>query len=355
MMNSFERMMAVLDGRKNEIDRLPAINSVGTYTIDSMKTYDAYWPAAHKDPEKMARLSEGLHKSAGLDNVTVPFELTLEAEVFGATLRFFENKVKWPTVSKFTIHDVSDIHFPKDIASSGRIPIIIKAIKILKKKYEGKVPIIANLNCPFTSISGYLVDSIEFLKWMKRKPEKIHEFYKESFPYYAEIANLYKDAGADIITFREEAASLDSISPKQFKEFIKPYLTKMIELVKPPRILHICGQCVAHNGKIEIIKDMVECGAEAIAFDEKTPIKLAREIVDRIKPNYPIIGNIPAYGVIHQGPIERIREAVKRVIAEGVDMVAPGCDFWLETPTKNVKAFVDATKEFGTKKKEKTR
>lgn len=348
-MNSFERVMAILRGRKNNIDRLPAMNSVGTYTVDSMKAYDAFWPAAHKDPEKMARLAEGLHKSAGLDNVTVPFELTLEAEVFGAPLKFFEDKIKWPTVTKFTKHDISDIKFPKDISSSGRIPIITKAIKILKKKYDGKVPIIAYLNCPFTSISSYLVDSIEFLKWLKRKPEKIHDFYKETFPYYAEIANLYKDAGADIITFREEGASLDSISPKQFSEFIKPYLTKMIELVKAPRILHICGQCTVFDRNIDIIEEMVECGAEAITIDEKTPIKLAREIVDKKKPGYPIGGNIPSYGVIHQGPVERIREAVKKAIDEGVDMVAPGCDFWLETPTQNVKAFVDATKEFGTK------
>jgi uroporphyrinogen-III decarboxylase len=29
-------------------------------------------------------------------------------------------------------------------------------------------------------------------------------------------------------------------------------------------------------------------------------------------------------------------------------MVAPGCDFWLETPTAHIKAFVNAAIEFGT-------
>ncbi len=28
-------------------------------------------------------------------------------------------------------------------------------------------------------------------------------------------------------------------------------------------------------------------------------------------------------------------------------MLAPGCDFWLKTPTEHVKAFVEAVKEFG--------
>jgi uroporphyrinogen-III decarboxylase len=46
--------------------------------------------------------------------------------------------------------------------------------------------------------------------------------------------------------------------------------------------------------------------------------------------------------------VETIRDAVKRTIEEGVDMVAPGCDFWLQTPTEHIKAFVDATIKFGT-------
>jgi len=86
--------MAILSGRKGEIDRLPAMNSVCTYTVYAMKAFDAYWPDAHRDPEKMARLAAGLHKLAGLDNVTLPFELTFEAEIFGAPLQFFRGKDK---------------------------------------------------------------------------------------------------------------------------------------------------------------------------------------------------------------------------------------------------------------------
>jgi uroporphyrinogen-III decarboxylase len=121
----------------------------------------------------------------------------------------------------------------------------------------------------------------------------------------------------------------------------------MISLTKPPRILHICGQCARPNTEIEIIGKMIECGAEAITIDERTPMKLAREIADRVKPGYPIGGNVNPYTIIHQGTIETIREAVKRSVDEGTDMVAPGCDFWLETSTEKIKAFVQAAEEFG--------
>ena len=323
------------------------MNSVGTYTRGAMDAFDAHWPDSNRDPEKMARLAAGLHKLAGLDNVTLPFELTLEAEIFGAPLQFFEGKVKWPTVKGFIAHTVSDLKFPEDISKAGRVPVVVEAIKMLKKEFEGKVPIIAYVNCPFTSISSYLVEPVEFLKSVKREPEKIHEFYKQTYPYYAEIANAYKEAGADVITFREEGASLDNIAPKHFDEFVKPYLTELIKLTKPPRILHICGQCVTGDGKADVVGKFMECGAEAITIDERTPIDLARDVVDKANPGYPIGGNIASM-IFNEGPDERIEEAVKKAIDGGVDMVCPGCDFWLETPTDNVKTFVNAVKKFGT-------
>lgn len=347
-MTPYERMMAILGGRKKEVDRLPAMNSVCTSTLEAMKAFDAFWPDAHRDSEKMARLAAGLHKLADLDNATLPFELTLEAEIFGAPLEFSEGQVKWPTIKRFIAKEVSDLKFPKDMSTAGRVPVVVNAIKSLKKEFEGKIPIIAYINCPFTSLGSYLVESIEFLKSLRTAPEKIHEFYKTTYPYYAEIANAFKEAGADVITYREEATSLDNISPIHFDQFVKPYLTKMISLTKPPRILHICGQCARPGGEVEIIGKMVECGAEAITVDERTPMKLAREIADRVKPGYPIGGNINPYTVIHQGSVEGIREAVKKVIDDGTDMVAPGCDFWLETSTEKVRAFVEAVAEYGT-------
>lgn len=339
--------MTILNGNKAKVDRLPAINSVGTYTTHAMNVFDAHWPDAHRHPQKMAHLAAGLHKLAGLENITLPFELTVEAEIFGAPLQFFENEIKWPTVRKFIASEVSDLTFPEDVSTAGRVPIVINAIKTLNREFEGQIPIIAYLNGPFTSISSYLVDPIHFLKSVKRDPETIHNFLQQTYPYYAELATLFKEAGADVITFREEGASLDNISPQTFTEFVQPYLTKIIHLTKPPRILHICGQCVSADGEIEILRDMIACGAEAITIDERTSIQFARKIADQLRPGYPIGGNINPFSVIHAGPPERIRQAVQQVIEEGIDLVAPGCDFWLETPTEHVQTFVEAVAEYG--------
>lgn len=348
-MNSYERIVAILEGEKEEVDRLPAFNSVCTYTIDGMKSFDAYWPAAHEDPVKMAKLGSALHRLAGLESVVVPFELTLEAEVFGAPVEFFEDKIKWPSVKKFIAHRVSDLKLPpkpEDVREAGRIPVVCEAIKILKKEFEGKVPVIATICCPFESISSYLVDSSEFFKTCKSEPERVHEFMKVTTPYYAEIARAFKEAGADIITFREEAVSLDNIHPRYFDELVKPYLKDLINSIKPPRILHACGGLWSPN--LETISRLIECGAEALTVGERTPMDKAREIADKIEPGYLLGGNISAFTVIYQGPIEKIREKVKTAIGQGSDVPMPGCDFWVETPTEHAKAFVDAVIKYGT-------
>lgn len=338
----YDRVINILSGDKDKVDRVPCVNSVSTATVNFMQVFGASWPNAHREPEKMAKLASAAHKLCGLDNITLPFDMTVEAEILGAPIEFFERQLKWPTVKRFLAEDISDLVIPKDVSTAGRIPVVVEAIKILKKSFDAKVPINVYINPPFTSISSYLVDTITFLKWLRKSPNKVHELCEDTLDVFKDIIKIYEDAGADMITFHEMGGSTDNISPKHFEEFVKPYLKELISATRVPTILNICGSA-------ELIVDkMVECGAQAIAIDERTPIKKTREIVNKSHLGYPIIGNIPSYGVLFQGPVKRIMESVRNVIAEGVDMVAPGCDFWIETPTEHIKAFVEATIKFGT-------
>ena len=330
----YDRFMAALNGKPEDIEQIPCVNTTSVATIGFMEAYDAYWPASHHNPLKMARLGSAAHRLCGLDNVSVPFCMTVEAEVFGSPIDFHEGSVRWPSVKEFQITEPSDLKIPKDISEAGRVPVVVEAIRQLKKEYEGVVPVNAYMAPPFTSISSYLVDSITFLKWLRRSPETVHELCETTIDTYVEIANLYAEAGADVITLHEMGASTDIISPTHFDEFVKPYLSEITKHVKTPTVLNICGSTTP------ILSSMIDCGASAIAVDERTPLDSARRHIDGKMPGYPIIGNVPAYDVIHAGPVERITEYVNHVIELGVNMVAPGCDFWLETQTENIDAFV---------------
>lgn len=340
-MNPYERVMKILLGKKEEVDRVPCVNFASVATIDFMRATNSSWPAAHRDPAKMAKLSSAAYRFCGLDNITVPFSTVVEAEVLGAVIDYHEDRVRWPSVREFRVRELLDLKFPEDVAKAGTVPVITEAIKLLKQEFGGKVPINAYLVPPFTSLSSYLVDTISFLKCLIKEPGKIHDLCSAVLDIYLEIAALYQEAGADLITLHEMGASNDNISPDHFDEFVKPYLKRIISRLSVPTVLNICGSALRIVGK------MAECGSKAIMVDERTPIREARKAIDGVRPSVVLIGNIPAYWVIHLGPVEKIREAVRKVLDEGVDMVSPGCDFWLETPTEHIRALVEATKEFG--------
>jgi len=341
-MSSYERVFAFLKGRKNEADRIPCMNPAGTYTEDFMVAVDAFWPDSHFDPEKMARLGAAAHELCGLDNISIPFDILVEAELLGAPIDFREGKTLWPSVKDLIAKDFSDIKLPKDIANSGRVPVIIKAIKMLKEKYGESVPVNVIFDPPFTMISSYLMETVDFMVAIKKKPEIIHEFIDGVTPLYIELAKIYQEAGADILTYHDGGASNDSISPKYYRDFVFESTKKWINRVKSAvTILNICGNS---DG---IIDAMIETGATAIAIDERTSIVKTREIVDSVKPGVPILGNIPAQTLLFRGPVEKIEAAVKMVIEAGIDIVSPGCDFWIKTPAEHIKALVDSTKKYG--------
>ncbi|MEM3583791.1 MAG: uroporphyrinogen decarboxylase family protein [Nitrososphaerales archaeon] len=351
-MSPYERMITILDWHKEKIDRLPATNVITTYTIEGMEIFDAYWPDAHKDPVKMAKLGAALHELAGLENVEIPFELTLEAEALGIKLEFFEGKIKWPSVKEYWVKKVDQLDIPRkaeEMRQRGRVPVVCKALQILRERYYGKVPIIANIDYPFQAIGGYIVDTSTWYKYMRTEPEEAHRFMSTLVPLFDEIACAYLDSGADVVTIREEASSLANIHPKTFREFVMPYLKKSIEKIKTHGhvILHTCGECWSPS--VENVSNLIACGADAFTVEEATPMIEVRRIANKVMgPWYPIGGNLSAFKVLHEGPIEKIRDRVKRVIDAGCDMPMAGCDIWLETPTRHIKAFVEAVIEFGT-------
>jgi len=354
-LSPYERLMAILNWRKDSIDRIPACSVIAAYTIDGMEIFDAYWPEAHKDPEKMAKLGSALHELTGLENVIVPFELTLEVEALGIELEFFEGMIKWPSVRKYWVTKVSDLKIPdkpEKMRELGRVPIVCKAIKILKERYGGKVPVIASIDYPWQAIGGYVVDTATWYKYVRSEPGKVHEFMKTLSPLFTEVAIAYLEAGADAVTYREEASSLANIKPETFRTFVQPYLKESIAQARKygKVILHCCGELWSKKGDtiVENISGLIECDPDAFIVEEATPMIETRRIANKLKgPRFPIGGNLSAFAVLFEGPVEKIKDRVKRAIDSGCDIVNPGCDIWIQTPTEHIRAFVNAVIEYG--------
>ena len=337
-LNSYERVFLQLKSSKaGRLDRLPCINPTSTATLEFMEATGAHWPEAHLNPEKMAKLGSAAHRLAGLDNVSIPFDLTVEAEALGAKVDYGGGaQPTWPKIEKYILDTSESLELPRDLESAGRIPILAEALKILKEEFKGEVPVNVFINPPFTCLSHYLHSPQKFFGILLKEPEKVKAWMDTLTEASIRIVEVYVEAGADIVTLHEMAGTL--ISPKHFEEFVEPYLKKLTAKIRCPTILSICGSA------LRIVDMMVRIGANAIALDEKTSLGQARRKADRIRPNYPIAGNISPK-LLCEGTPNQILQAVKEAIAEGVSLVAPGCDFMLETPTENIRHLVDAVEK----------
>lgn len=336
--------MLVLEGKWLNVDRAPCFNPTITATLELMEAVGVSWAEVHHNPELMAKLASAGRKVAGFDCATLPFDFVVEAEVLGAKVDFMEEvarrgTIAWPTVKDFTVRRASDFKPPERVEEEGRIPLILKAIRILKREFEGETPVNVVMNPPFTCVAYYLTGPAEFMRLMMVSPEEAREILDASLEAFIRIAEAYEGAGADILTLHDMGASSAMISPQHFKAFALPYLKRLAKAVGCKVILSICGP------NLGIVEGMMEVG-DAIALDERTPIGEARRIVDGRRKGYPIAGNLSPK-LLARGGRGEIFEEVKKVLAEGVDIVAPGCDLLPQTPTRSLKAMVEASEKFG--------
>jgi len=332
-----ERVLNAVFNR--EVDRIPVVSVTSVATEDFMEASNAWWPDAHKDPKKMAELGAAAHKMTGLESVNVPFCLTVEIEALGCQVSLHEKgeKLRWPSVISSPVKEPTDLEIPEDFAKRGRIPVVLKAIRLLKKEIKEDVSVVSYVTGPFT-MAGYLAGHDKLLMMTLTDPRKARDFIDMASKVAAHFGALLKEAEADVITVQEPSACCDVISPSMFDNLIKPSLRELMAQLKPPRILHICGTVSP------ILRGMAECGAEALSVDERVNVAEAKKALG---PKPTIVGNIAPISVLFKGTPKDVERAVIGAIEAGVDMVAPGCDLWPYTPAENVKTMVEVVKKHG--------
>jgi [methyl-Co(III) methanol-specific corrinoid protein]:coenzyme M methyltransferase len=331
-----ERLMNALLGRP--VDRVPTFCSgcAQTVTVECMEAVGVYWPEAHKDPEKMAKLSASVYELVGMEVAGVPYCLTVEAEALGCKIRWGEKKDDVPQVSQTPYTTPTEVKIPDNLLNLKRIPVVLKAVTILKSKVGGTLPIVAGLTGPF-ALAGHLYGLENLLKGTVLAPDKVHGFVDIA----AEVGSMYGkallEAGADVVLIADPSASCDLISPKTFRTFVKPAITKIVKAIDGVTILHICGNTTP------ILKDMADTGVATISIDEKVDITEARKIVgDKVR----LVGNVSTVRTLLMGTPEKVKEESLKALRAGVDVLAPGCGIPPLTPNANYKALVEAAIEF---------
>ncbi len=313
---------------KQKTDSYLCLSANPTPTFEQMKEVNSYFPLAHKEPEKMATLALAGHKLVGFDAVRIPFCQTIEAEALGCEV--FIGNDNMPVVISHPYHIGEKPSFPDDFLERGRIPTLLEAISLIKSETKG-TPLIVGIVGPFT-LTGYLLGTTNLLMQMAISPEQVLPYMEIALMAEETLARAIEERGADIICVEDMAASTDMISPEMYRKFVLPSQKKLFASLSLPSILHICGNVTP------IIEDMADSGADALSIDDRTDLLKARQFTIG---KTSLLGNINPSSILLQGDEEKVREAVRRAIGEGIDIVAPGCAVPLGAPLSNLRAMVD--------------
>lgn len=342
-MNSKERILSILTNK--DADRMACFSGMGSVLTASLAEYGYKFPTVHGDPEKMANTAAFTCKATGMESAIVPYDMCVDAEALGCVMNAYENvdQLLYPTIKEKIIHnqdEMAALKIPDKIWEKGRYPVVIEALKLLKKDIGDEFAIGGWMLGPFT-MAGQLMDLNDLFKLVFKKPDLVNTMLSALTDLIITMSNKYREAGADYICIREMGATTDVLSPRNFKQCIDPHLERIFASIPKPHVLHICGSTNI------VMKNMAASGADAVSVEIKNDLKKTREDIgyDPL-----LFGHIDAYSVLVLGTPEVVEQATIASMEGTVDSVWPSCDIWPEAPVANVKAMVDTVKKYGVEK-----
>lgn len=339
-MTPLERMTAFSQGKP--LDRVPCC----PFTGESFAPYFGHSIAKFNHSTDV--IVDTITKTFELfrpDNCSIGPGLHGLPEAMGCRLAFPENST--PLVTAPALADLR--HIGKltviDPYRDGRLKYYLEAMKIVQGRLADQVSVGNTVGGPFTT-AAFLLGTENFLKELTRNPEGVRELMEIATESTLRFIDAVLDLGISP-GIADPIASCTLISPRMYREFVKPYTTRcqnrIIERAGSGSVMHICGKTKGIWG------DMVETGITALSLDNCDDIGELREAYgERVA----VVGNVDPVGVIMQGTTEEIYEAVRICIEKAAGspkgfILASGCDIPIGTEPQRIHDFMNGARIFG--------
>ena len=263
-------------------------------------------------------------------------DLSVEAEAFGAKVRFTEDEV--PAIIGQLIADedaANELEVPD--LTAGRAALCVEAVRTAKQNITEK-PVIAGMIGPY-SLAGRLCDVTEIMYLCFDEPETVHTVLDKVTQYLIQYGQAMKAAGADGIMMAEPLAGI--LSPDMAEEFSMPYVKRIIDALQDDEfavLYHNCGNSVP-----QMLDAIYELGAAAYHFGNAIDM----EAVMKVTPaDILVMGNIDPAGQFASGTVESITSATKELMAKCGSyknfVPSSGCDIPAHAKWENIHAFFKA-------------
>jgi len=306
----------------------PAVQKLGI-------TVDALVHSAEQQAKVMTYVATQTNTLAAV----TPMDLSVEAEAFGASVRFSRDEV--PAVTGQLVCDAEGadaLTVPE--LTEGRVGKALIGILLAREKVGDK-PLLGGMIGPF-SLAGRLMDVTEIMYLCYDEPEAVHTVLQKATDFLIAYARAFATAGADGVVMAEPLAGV--LSPDLAEEFSAPYVSKIIEAVQTEAfgvIYHNCGDAVP-----SMLPLIFSQGACAYHFGNAVDMK---EILEQAPADTVCMGNIDPVAQFVGGTPESMREAVRKLKetcgAYPNFVLSSGCDIPAHAKWENIDAFFDAAAE----------
>ncbi len=267
-------------------------------------------------------------------------DLSVEAECFGAKIRFSEDEV--PTVTGRLVCDMEDAeNLVVPEVGSARSSIYIEAIEKALTMISDR-PVFAGMIGPF-SLGARLLDVSEIMMDCYDDPDMVHLVLEKATDFLIAYGRAYKNAGAHGILMAEPVAGL--LSPSLEEEFSAPYVKKIVDALQDDNFLVIYHNC---GGNVLSMTDSIlSLGAAAYHFGNAIDMS---SMLEKIPDDTVAMGNIDPAAVLCFGTADEVKKETQNLLQSCAKypnfIVSSGCDIPPSTPWKNIDAFFETVDEF---------
>lgn len=266
-------------------------------------------------------------------------DLSVEAEAFGANIRFSEDEV--PTVVGSIIkseEDAINLKVPK--VGAKRTQIYLDAMKKAKQEIKD-CPVFAGCIGPF-SLAGRLLGVSEAMISCYDEPEMVHLVLKKATEFLINYLQAYKDLGIDGVFMAEPLAGI--LSPNLCDEFSSRYVKEIVSALDDDSFLvayHNCG-----NNTLKMVDTILSTGCRLYHFGNAISIEQMLKLMPK---DVMVMGNIDPVSLKDASKEDVIAATNALLEAVGdVDnfVISSGCDIPPFAKWENIDAFMKTAQEY---------
>jgi len=198
---------------------------------------------------------------------------------------------------------------------------------------------------PFDTLGDTLRGTRGIMMDMYRQPDKLLKAMEAILPFWIKKGVSEARALGNPLIFIPLHKGADGfLSDEQYKKFYWPYLKQILLGLIAEGVVPFCWAEGGYNSRLDVIRDLPK-GKTIWLFDQIDMIR-AKKILGDVAC---IAGNMPM-DLLTLGTTQQVKDYARKLIdncSQGGGYIMANCAFFDNVKAENVKAMIDATKEFG--------